>query len=49
MGSWPVPSNSSDEPSAGPVRAFLIESERRVIMDCRKLLERENLANGVQS
>jgi hypothetical protein len=38
------PSERRDRPLPDSVRAFLVESERRVLLHCRKLLAQENLS-----
>jgi len=39
---WP-PASRGERPLPQTVRAFLMESERRVLLHCQKLLARENL------
>jgi hypothetical protein len=47
-GTRPPPPSGWFAPSAGDqVRRFLIESERRVIVHCRKLLDDQNLPTEV--
>ena len=41
---WPFASRG-ERPLPEPVRAFLVESERRVLSHCDRLLARENLPN----
>jgi hypothetical protein len=42
---WP-PASQGERPLPVTVRAFLIESERRVISQCQKLLTQGNLPDG---
>lgn len=39
---WP-PASRGERPLPQTVRAFLMESERRVLLHCQRLLARENL------
>lgn len=38
------PASRGERPPAEAVRAFLMESERRVLLHCQKMLARDNLA-----
>ena len=42
---WP-PASQGERPLPESVRAFLIESERRVLLHCQKLLARDNLPDN---
>ncbi|MGY2903396.1 hypothetical protein [Bradyrhizobium sp. URHC0002] len=42
---WP-PASQGERPLPETVRAFLIESERRVLLHCERLLAQDNLADG---
>ena len=42
---WP-PASRGERPLPETVRAFLIESERRVLLHCQKLLAQDNLPDG---
>ena len=42
---WP-PASQGERPLPETVRAFLIESERRVLLHCQKLLAKDNLPDG---
>ncbi len=42
---WP-PASQGERLLPETVRAFLIESERRVILHCQKLLSQDNLPDG---
>ena len=42
---WP-PARQGERPLPDAVRAFLIKSERRVLLHCQKLLAQDNLPDG---
>ena len=42
---WP-PASQGERPLPETVRAFLIESERRVLLHCQKLLAQDNLPDN---
>ena len=42
---WP-PASQGERTLPETVRAFLIESERRVLLHCQKLLAKDNLPDG---
>ena len=42
---WP-PASQGERPLPETVRAFLIESEQRVLLHCQKLLAQDNLPDG---
>jgi hypothetical protein len=42
---WP-PASQGERPLPETVRAFLMESERRVLLHCQKLLTQDNLPDG---
>jgi hypothetical protein len=45
LATWP-PASRDERPLPGAVRTFLIESERRVLLHCQKLLTQDNLPDG---
>jgi hypothetical protein len=41
-----APASQGARPLPEPVRAFLVESERRVLLHCQRLLAQDNLSEG---